>query len=149
MTKPYQISKHLVWEAYQRVKANKGAAGVDGESLQAFEAKLKDNLYKLWNRLSSGSYFPPPVKGVSIVIDINPAKQGKYLPATGLQVYSPVDVLPTLASGSTIWVMNSNYLQEIKNMSGNNFNYRCIDNESLNLSGKQLVESQQLRITMP
>ena len=66
MTKPYQISKHLVWEAYQRVKANKGAAGVDGESLQAFEAKLKDNLYKLWNRLSSGSYFPPPVKGVSI-----------------------------------------------------------------------------------
>ena len=66
MTKPYQISKHLVWEAYQRVKANKGAAGVDGESLQAFEAKLEDNLYKLWNRLSSGSYFPPPVKGVSI-----------------------------------------------------------------------------------
>ena len=66
MTKPYQISKHLVWEAYQRVKANKGADGVDGESLQAFEAKLKDNLYKLWNRLSSGSYFPPPVKGVSI-----------------------------------------------------------------------------------
>ena len=66
MTKPYQISKHLVWEAYQRVKANKGAAGVDGESLQAFEAKLKDNLYKLWNRLSSGSYFPPPVRGVSI-----------------------------------------------------------------------------------
>ena len=66
MTKPYQISKHLVWEAYQRVKANKGAAGVDGESLQAFEAKLKDNLYKIWNRLSSGSYFPPPVKGVSI-----------------------------------------------------------------------------------
>ena len=66
MTKPYQISKHLVWEAYQRVKANKGADGVDGESLQAFEAKLKDNLYKIWNRLSSGSYFPPPVKGVSI-----------------------------------------------------------------------------------
>jgi len=66
MTKPYQISKHLVWEAYQRVKANKGAAGVDGESLQAFEAKLKDNLYKLWNRLSSGSYFPPSVRGVGI-----------------------------------------------------------------------------------
>ena len=66
MTKPYQISKHLVWEAYQRVKANKGAAGVDGETLQAFEAKQKDNLYKLWNRLSSGSYFPPPVRGVGI-----------------------------------------------------------------------------------
>ena len=66
MTKPYQISKHLVWKAYQRVKANRGAAGVDGESLQAFEAKLKDNLYKLWNRMSSGSYFPPPVRGVGI-----------------------------------------------------------------------------------
>ena len=66
MTKPYQISKHLVWEAYQQVKSNGGAAGVDRESLQAFETKLKDNLYKIWNRLSSGSYFPPPVKGVSI-----------------------------------------------------------------------------------
>ena len=66
MTKPYQISKHLVWEAYQQVKSNGDAAGVDRESLQAFEKKLKDNLYKIWNRLSSGSYFPPPVKGVSI-----------------------------------------------------------------------------------
>ena len=66
MTKPYQISKQLVLTAYQQVKANGGAAGVDRESLQAFEAKLKDNLYKLWNRLSSGSYFPPPVRGVGI-----------------------------------------------------------------------------------
>jgi RNA-directed DNA polymerase len=49
-----------------RVNTNKGTTGVDGESLQAFEAKLKDKLYKLWNRLSSGSYFPAPVKGVSI-----------------------------------------------------------------------------------
>jgi RNA-directed DNA polymerase len=62
MTKPYQISKQLVWKAYQQVKANGGAAGVDCESLQAFETKLKDNLYKLWNRLSSGSYFPLPVE---------------------------------------------------------------------------------------
>jgi len=66
MTKPYQISKQLVWKAYQQVKANGGAAGVDRESLQAFEAKLKDNLYKLWNRFSSGSYFPPPVRGIGI-----------------------------------------------------------------------------------
>ena len=59
--KPFQISKRRVWEAYKRVKANRGAAGVDGETLAAFEEKLKDNLYKLWNRMSSGSYFPPPV----------------------------------------------------------------------------------------
>jgi len=65
-TKPYEISKHVVMEAYKRVKANKGAAGVDGESLKAFEANLKDNLYKIWNRMSSGSYLPPPVKAVEI-----------------------------------------------------------------------------------
>jgi RNA-directed DNA polymerase len=65
-TKPYEISKHMVWEAYKLVKANKGAAGVDEESIQKFEANLKDNLYKIWNRMSSGSYFPPPVKAVEI-----------------------------------------------------------------------------------
>jgi group II intron reverse transcriptase/maturase len=64
--KPYVIPKQLVWEAYQRVKANRGAAGVDGESLAAFENDLKDNLYKVWNRMSSGSYFPPPVRLVEI-----------------------------------------------------------------------------------
>jgi len=64
--KPYDIPKHLVWEAYQRVKANRGAAGVDGESLAAFEQDLKGNLYKIWNRMSSGSYFPPPVRLVEI-----------------------------------------------------------------------------------
>ena len=66
MTKPYHISKTLVWESYQTVKANGGAAGVDHESLQAFGKNLKSNLYRLWNRMSSGSYFPPPVKEVSI-----------------------------------------------------------------------------------
>lgn len=65
-TKPFTISRHLVWEAYKRVKANKGAAGVDEQSITDFETRLKDNLYKLWNRLSSGSYFPPPVKQVMI-----------------------------------------------------------------------------------
>ena len=61
-TKPYNISKHLIYDAYKRVKANKGSAGVDEQSLKDFEQDLKDNLYKLWNRMSSGSYFPPPVK---------------------------------------------------------------------------------------
>jgi RNA-directed DNA polymerase len=65
-TKPYDISKYVVVEAYKRVKANKGAAGIDDESITAFEENLKDNLYKIWNRMSSGSYFPPPVKVVEI-----------------------------------------------------------------------------------
>jgi len=65
-TKSYEISKHVVLEAFKRVKANKGAAGIDDESLKAFEANLKNNLYKIWNRMSSGSYFPPPVKAVEI-----------------------------------------------------------------------------------
>jgi group II intron reverse transcriptase/maturase len=64
--KPYDIPKRLVWDAYQRVRANQGAAGVDGESLAAFEKDLKDNLYKVWNRMSSGSYLPPPVRLVEI-----------------------------------------------------------------------------------
>ena len=67
--KPYVIPKRLVWDAYQRVKANQGAAGVDGESVAAFEADLKDNLYKVWNRMSSGSYMPPPVRLVEIPKD--------------------------------------------------------------------------------
>lgn len=66
MTKSYSIPKTLVWEAYQSVKANGGSAGVDLESIESFESRLSDNLYKLWNRLCSGSYFPPPVKGVPI-----------------------------------------------------------------------------------
>jgi RNA-directed DNA polymerase len=64
--KPFEISKHVVWDAWKRVKANQGAAGVDSESISVFEGNLKDNLYKIWNRMSSGSYFPPPVKTVSI-----------------------------------------------------------------------------------
>ena len=64
--KSFAISKWVVWEAYQRVKANDGAAGVDEESIEEFERDLKGNLYKLWNRLSSGSYFPAPVRAVEI-----------------------------------------------------------------------------------
>ncbi|WP_258000395.1 reverse transcriptase domain-containing protein [Bacillus sp. Marseille-P3661] len=65
-TKPYQISKNKVYEAFLRVKANKRVAGIDEESILAYELNLKDNLYKLWNRMSSGSYFPPAVKAVEI-----------------------------------------------------------------------------------
>src|SRR5215510_11087557 len=64
--KPFKIPKRDVWEAFKRVKANQGAAGVDGQSIAEFEANLAGNLYKLWNRLSSGSYFPPPVLRVDI-----------------------------------------------------------------------------------
>ena len=64
--KPFAIPKQLVWEAYRRVAANKGAPGVDGQALEEFEADLEDNLYKIWNRMSSGSYFPPPVRAVEI-----------------------------------------------------------------------------------
>ena len=64
--KPFDISKHVVWEAYLREKANKGAAGIDEQSITDFERELKNNLYKIWNRMSSGSYFPPPVRRVSI-----------------------------------------------------------------------------------
>jgi RNA-directed DNA polymerase len=64
--KPFDIPKKAVWEAYRQVAANKGAPGVDEQSLGEYEARLKDNLYKVWNRMSSGSYMPPPVKAVEI-----------------------------------------------------------------------------------
>jgi RNA-directed DNA polymerase len=64
--KPFAISKLEVWEAYRQVKTNKGAAGVDGQSIDDFEKDLKNNLYRIWNRMSSGSYFPPAVKAVEI-----------------------------------------------------------------------------------
>jgi len=77
--KPFVVSKRLVWEAWLRVKANAGAAGVDGESIQAFEANLAGNLYKLWNRLSAGCYMPPPVKAVEI-----PKKGGRGVRMLGV-----------------------------------------------------------------
>ena len=69
--KPFEIPKSLVWDAYKQVKANNGGVGVDQESLGEFDKKLSKNLYKIWNRLSSGSYIPPAVRGVEI-----PKKQG-------------------------------------------------------------------------
>ena len=65
-TKPIDLPKAVVFEAYERVKANAGAAGIDQQSLQDFDQRLEKHLYKIWNRLSSGSYFPPPVKQVGI-----------------------------------------------------------------------------------
>jgi group II intron reverse transcriptase/maturase len=64
--KPFDIPKRLVWKAWKQVKANKGAAGVDGQSIADFEADLGNNLYRIWNRMSSGTYFPPPVRAVEI-----------------------------------------------------------------------------------
>ena len=64
--KPFDIPKALVWEAWQRVKANKGAAGVDGQTIGEFEADCSKNLYRIWNRMSSGSYFPPAIRAVPI-----------------------------------------------------------------------------------
>jgi group II intron reverse transcriptase/maturase len=64
--KSFEISKWEVWEAFRQVKANQGAPGVDGQSIADFEAGLKNNLYRIWNRMSSGTYFPPPVRAVEI-----------------------------------------------------------------------------------
>jgi RNA-directed DNA polymerase len=64
--KSFEITKKSVWEAYKKIRSNKGAAGVDLVTLEEFDKNLKDNLYKIWNRMASGSYFPPPVKVVEI-----------------------------------------------------------------------------------
>ncbi|MDB5397110.1 MAG: RNA-directed polymerase [Rhodospirillales bacterium] len=66
INKPFMIEKRQVYEAYKAVRSNRGAAGVDGQTIEAFEEDLEGNLYKIWNRMSSGSYFPPPVRAVSI-----------------------------------------------------------------------------------
>ena len=75
MTKSVPISKQMVWASYQQVKAKQGGAGIDGQTIEDFEVDLSKNLYKLWNRLSSGSYFPPAVRTVFI-----PKKQGGERP---------------------------------------------------------------------
>ena len=81
--KPFDISKWVVWKAYQRVKANKGAAGVDDVSLAEFEQDRDKHLYRIWNRMSSGSYFPPPVKAVEI-----PKAGGKGVRVLGVPTIS-------------------------------------------------------------
>jgi RNA-directed DNA polymerase len=64
--KPFSISRRLVQAAYQKVKSNRGSAGVDEVSMNEFDKEYRDRLYKLWNRMSSGSYMPPPVKLIEI-----------------------------------------------------------------------------------
>ncbi|WP_185969094.1 hypothetical protein [Carboxylicivirga sp. M1479] len=66
-TKSIPVSQEMIWSAYKKVKANKGSAGVDSVSMEEFETNKSKHLYKLWNRMSSGSYFPPPVKEVEIL----------------------------------------------------------------------------------
>ena len=90
--KPFAIPKREVWEAFKRVKANQGAAGVDGQSILEFEADLSRNLYKLWNRLSSGSYFPPPVKRVMIPKRDGGGERalGIPMPASYCTLFNPV-----------------------------------------------------------
>jgi retron-type reverse transcriptase len=73
--KPYEIAKWDVWKAFEKVRANHGAAGIDGQSIEDFEQNVQDNLYKIWNRMSSGSYVPPPVRTVEI-----PKGNGKMRP---------------------------------------------------------------------
>ena len=64
--KPFAVTGYEVWRAWQQVRDNKGAPGADGQSVAAFEERLEDNLYKVWNRMSAGTWFPPPVKAVEI-----------------------------------------------------------------------------------
>ena len=88
--KPFRIEKRLVYEAYKAVKSKGGAAGVDGQTIEQFEANLGGNLYKVWNRMSSGSYFPPPVRAVAI-----PKKSG------GQRLLGvPTAVVPVVWTGS-------------------------------------------------
>jgi len=75
VAKSFSITKRAVWDAWKAVKSNKGSAGVDGQSIEDFESDLINNLYKIWSRLSSGSYFPPPVRRVEI-----PKSKGKLRP---------------------------------------------------------------------
>ncbi len=83
--KPYNIPKQVVMTAFKRVKANKGSAGIDGLTIEDFETNLKGNLYKIWNRMSSGSYFPPPVKLVEIPKKSG-GKRGLGIPTVGDRV---------------------------------------------------------------
>ncbi|NOI26849.1 group II intron reverse transcriptase/maturase [Vibrio mediterranei] len=84
-TKPFEMSKRLVWDAWKRIKSNGGAHGIDKVSLEAFEQNLSGNLYKIWNRMSSGSYFPPPVRRIEIPKD-NGTKRQLGIPTVGDRV---------------------------------------------------------------
>jgi hypothetical protein len=89
MARSFEISKKLVWQAYERVKANKGAEGIDGQTMEDFERNLKGNLYKIWSRMTSGSYIPPAVMAVTI-----PKRAG------GSRVLDTHDLRPNSPNGS-------------------------------------------------
>src|SRR5260370_17385779 len=84
--KPFGISKREVWMAYKRVKANRGAAGVDDQTIAEFEKDLKNNLYRLWNRMSSGSYMPPPVRRVDIPKSDGPGTRSLGIPTASCRI---------------------------------------------------------------
>ena len=84
-SKPYNISKQVVMNAFKRVKANRGSAGIDNQGLKEFEEDIKGNLYKIWNKMSSGSYFPHPVKLVEIPKKSG-GKRGLGIPTVGDRV---------------------------------------------------------------
>ena len=88
--KPFDIAKQEVWQAYLKVAANKGAAGVDMVGLEEFESDLKNNLYKIWNRMSSGSYFPPPVRAVEIPKTHGPGTRMLGVPTIGDRIAQTV-----------------------------------------------------------
>ena len=98
--KPFRISKRVVWEAFQGVRAKKGSAGVDGESIEEFEKDLKRNLYKLWNRMSSGSYFPPPVRTVSRYSSLMPNGAAGVNTRVGLPLTSQVPATGVSSCGT-------------------------------------------------
>jgi RNA-directed DNA polymerase len=117
--KLFDISKQLVMEAYQRVKANKGTSGIDDVSIDKFEENLKDNLYKIWNRMSSGSYFPPPVKLVEIPKQ-NGGKRPLGIPTVGDRVAQMVvvqtinpDVEPHFHEDSFAYRVNKSALDAV------------------------------------
>lgn len=106
-SKPYDISKQVVMPAFKRVKANKGSAGIDGQDLKEFENDLKRNLYKIWNRMSSGSYFPPPVKLVEIPKKSG-GKRGLGIPTVGDRVAQMVVKMYLEPKVETIFHEDSN-----------------------------------------
>ncbi len=107
MDKPFQIPKQLVWEAYKRVKANKGAAGVDGVTIGEFEKDLKNRLYQIWNRLSSGTYFPPPVKAVEVPKPHGGGMRMLGVPTVGDRIAQTVVALTLEARTESIFLDNS------------------------------------------
>ncbi len=115
--KSHDIPKQLIWDAWLKVKRNGGAAGADGVTVEQFEARLKDNLYRLWNRMSSGSYFPGPVRAVEI-----PKKGGTRIlgiPTVGDRIAQTVVALQLLPRMESIFHDDSYGYRPGRNATGN------------------------------